>query len=100
MSYSREQHVARIKRLAVRRAALIARLGGVCEICKSTERLEFDHHPGPCEWGDSRKRPSRWQRMVLYEREADEGKLRLLCRSCNARDGAFVRNWKLAKSKI
>ena len=52
--------------------------------------LEFDHPHGR-DWTPAKK--NRWQRMVLYERDAAAGNLRLLCRSCNATDGNH-RRWR------
>ena len=74
-----------------RRAALIARLGGVCEdgFCFVTEGLEFDHFKGR-DWEP--RRLSRLQRIARYEADADAGLLRLLCRSHNSADGA-KRQW-------
>jgi len=83
------------QRAWLRRRALIARLGARCAGCDQTEQdlmaaLEFDHPHGR-DWTPAKK--NRWQRMVLYERDAAAGNLRLLCRSCNATDGNH-RRWR------
>lgn len=74
------------------RAVLVAEMGGACEICAATEALEFDH-AGPGARGWDPARCSRWTRVTRYRRDWEVGKLRLLCRSCNARDGA-ARRWE------
>ena len=67
-----------------RRLALIDQLGGKCVKCKTQKRLELDHINGR-DWEPNKK--SRWTRIVIYEREAKEGKLQVLCRKCNAKKG-------------
>lgn len=72
------------------RRALIRSLGGRCvsETCSveggetDISRLEIDHVNGTER--DLAKLSSN-RRVALYRREAKEGKLRVLCRSCNAR---------------
>lgn len=76
-----------------RRAALIERLGGKCVLCGTTDRLEFDHIHGATWKLDSFN--SR-DRMKMYEQDADAGLLRILCRSCNAKDG---RNKRFGKGR-
>ena len=75
-----------------KRAALIHFLGGKCIKCGSQEKLEFDHPDGR-DWICRSK--NRWQRMILYWRDARAGKVRLLCRGCNGKDGAY-RRWAYA----
>lgn len=75
----------RAKRSAARsREKLISDLGGCCKECGSTERLEFDHLV-PRTW--DRNKLNAHSRIAMYKREAAEGKIQLLCRSCNARKG-------------
>ena len=71
------------------RARLLAWLGGRCERCGETEpsKLSFDHPFG---------RNYNLQRLSPYDRyrwiyvwEADMGALRILCRTCNSRDGGY-----------
>lgn len=78
------------------RVRLILELGGRCAVCAATfddapkkvrprsRFLELDH-PGGRDWDVRRK--SQWGRMAIYRREAAAGKLRVLCKTCNARDG-------------
>jgi hypothetical protein len=71
--------------VANRRAALVTQLGGRCQICGTTMNLEFHHPTGrPYE----PRRMGRHNRIAAYYRDAAAGNLGLLCRSCNARDGA------------
>ena len=69
-----------------RRRKLLRALGGKCYArgCRITRRLEFDHIRRRT-WVAREK--SRWQRMVLYEREAAKGWIRVACRHHNARRG-------------
>lgn len=62
----------------------MARLGGKCVDCGTTNRLEFDHIHGKDY--DPRKM-NRWTRMKRIEDEADQGLIELRCRSCNAKRG-------------
>lgn len=67
------------------RAAWVAKLGGKCAHCGSTEELEFDHET-PRDWDPAKT--SRWQRLRNYIKDIKAGKIKqLLCRSCNARKG-------------
>ncbi len=89
-NYSRERQ-QRLRRYHREREALILRLGGKCALCPCVDfgRIEFDHpngRPYPLE------KLSRLSRLRLYHREADQGTVRLLCRSCNAQDGGGRRN--------
>lgn len=85
LRYPRERR-QRARRYHTERKELIQRLGGKCSVCPCADfsKLEFDHPNG---------RPydvaklSRLSRLRRYRKEADEGKVRVLCRSCNARDG-------------
>lgn len=89
-NYARERK-QRLFRYHREREQLIIRLGGKCALCPCKEfaRLEFDHPNG---------RPyaletlSRLSRLRLYRKEADQGTVRLLCRTCNAQDGGGKRN--------
>lgn len=67
------------------RAELIEQLGGKCVQCGATERLEFDHLE-PRTW--LAENHNLWTRMAKYRREAAEGKIQLLCKSCNCRKGS------------
>jgi 5-methylcytosine-specific restriction endonuclease McrA len=78
-----------VKTARQRRAFLMQQMGGRCAFCGSSEFLEFDHMV-PRRWVAAAK--SRWQRQREYERDDALGELRLLCRSCNGRDGA-LRRW-------
>lgn len=77
------KHEARIRSYRRKRAELINSLGGRCEICRTTEKLEFDHINDDRDW-EARK-VSRWVRIARYAREEDQGRIQLLCRSCNAK---------------
>lgn len=70
----------RARNVAKRRAKLIAKLGGKCEVCGHTSSLEF-HHITERTW--IARKTSRWRRMVLYEREALNGEIVLACKWCN-----------------
>lgn len=70
------------------RHLLILVLGGKCEKCGGTllEVLEIDHVDG-CTW--SRRAVPSHLRVERYWQEYREGvRLRVLCRRCNAQDGA------------
>lgn|SRR5574339_16971 len=75
-----------IKKLSAyrRRLTLIDTLGGKCAHCGTRKNLEIDHIHGR-DWDPAKK--SRWSRIVIYEREAKEGKLQVLCRKCNKKKG-------------
>lgn len=66
--------------------ALIDHLGGKCVECGEVERarLEIDHIHGRT-WDVKAK--SRWSRVARYWREAAEGLLQILCKSCNSSKG-------------
>lgn len=67
-------------------AELIEMLGGKCVACQTTERLEIDHIEGR-DWDPSSL--SQNQRAAKYRAEYESGvKMQVLCRSCNASDGA------------
>ena len=72
-----------------RRQALIRQLGGKCARCGAEDNLEFDHPRGR-PWNMGSK--NQMSRMTQYQRDADAGNLQLLCKPCNARDGA-ARRW-------
>jgi len=87
LGWSRSDVGKRTKRSVRRlRSALLAKLGGRCAKCGAVERLEFDHHPEACTWEP--QKVSQWIRIARYRREAAKGQLRVLCRSCNAKDGS------------
>lgn len=61
-------------------------LGGQCQECGDTDlsTLEFDHLQ-PRDW---EPRKVEWSaRISRYRREIAEGKIQLLCKSCNSRKG-------------
>lgn len=64
------------------KAELIERLGGKCELCPCADpdALEFDHIDGR-DWTVNRLSYS--ARLAKYQREAEDGLLRLLCGPCN-----------------
>jgi len=68
------------------RFRLVVELGGVCAYCgDSGIPLEIDHPDGRT-W--RARETSQLQRVKLYRRELESGvRLRVLCRSCNARTG-------------
>lgn len=89
MATSRNTITARERAYRERRQ-LIELMGGSCTACGDDEdasgfSMEFDH-PNGRDWTPRRK--NRWVRMALYRRDWLAGNLRLLCRRCNARDGA------------
>jgi hypothetical protein len=67
-----------------RRRALIQALGGCCELCGSSHKLQF-HHTGPRTWVARRK--SRWMRIILYWRDYQAGIIQLLCSQCHIKEG-------------
>lgn len=64
------------------RKLLIERLGGKCIGCGETnaKKLEFNHPYGR-DYDPSKL--SRWERIRHYRRDADAGRLNLLCSACN-----------------
>lgn len=62
------------------RSALIESLGGKCAKCGATEALEFDH-PWRRTWVARNVYCA--QRLRIYQQEAAQGLLRLLCSKCN-----------------
>jgi 5-methylcytosine-specific restriction endonuclease McrA len=63
------------------RIKLIEEMGGKCVVCGTKKKLEF-HHKEPRDWNPSGT--ARWVRLARYRREADQGKVELRCRHCNA----------------
>jgi hypothetical protein len=59
-------------------------MGGECEECGDKDDLHF-HHPKGRDWAPASK--NLLQRMKLYLRDYIDGRLMLLCRSCNCSDG-------------
>lgn len=80
-SYRREYYRAYYRR---RHAELIAFLGGVCVQCGATENLQVDHIDSRT-W-DIRK-CNRHTRIARYWREAMQGLVQVLCKSCNSSKG-------------
>ena len=70
------------------RLEIIEKLGGKCAECgtkgSKKNKLELDHIHGR-DWQPKKK--SRWMRLVIYRREAAEGKLQVLCSKCNKKKG-------------
>ena len=66
------------------RQFMMQALGNKCDDCGTDEWLEFDHWNGR-NW--SMRAKSQWARTRILMEEFQKGLLRLLCRSCNARDG-------------
>lgn len=62
------------------RDKLIEDMGGKCEICGSTVKLEVDHKDGR-DW-DLHK-PNRLTRIRRYRKEWEQRLVRLLCKKCN-----------------
>lgn len=69
------------------RLALVYQLGGECAWCGSKDCLHIDHIERRL-WNIRKVDPS--MRVSIYRREALEGKLQVLCLSCNVakRNGA------------
>jgi uncharacterized protein len=68
------------------RNELVQKLGGKCVLCSATDGLEIDHVHGR-DWDPATL--SKQQRADRYRSEHDDGVyLQVLCRSCNASDGA------------
>lgn len=75
-----------------RRQQLIELLGGCCQHCGRTRKLEIEHIDG-CTWADRRSKLSPPQRVTIYWREYENGTpLTVLCRRCNARKGTQTRD--------
>jgi hypothetical protein len=88
MKRVRDYHAEWIRtkaKLLIRRNFLIIKLGSKCRNCDTTEEIEIDH-PNGKDWEAKALSPQ--MRMAKYEQEYEEGKLSLLCRSCNGKDGA------------
>ena len=68
------------------RRKLIRDLGGKCVECGTKTRLEVDHINGR-DW--TPRNVSSDTRVRRYIKEADEGKLQVLCKSCNSSKGNY-----------
>lgn len=66
------------------RQKLVEDLGGKCEECGETSRLQIDHIYKPI-WMP--RRVGSDMRLIIYRREAKLGLVRLLCVRCNRRKG-------------
>lgn len=64
--------------------SLIAQLGGRCAQCGAADNLTFDHIHGRT-WSVRSVHASK--RLRIYQREADQGLIQLLCLSCNSKKG-------------
>lgn len=82
----RREHRARVMMYRRRRIALLEKLGAKCDLCPETDisKLQFDHL-NPREW--VARKVCRWTRIKLYEREAEQGLIRILCGHCNKLKG-------------
>lgn len=67
-----------------RRDALLDRLGPVCVLCGCVQRnqLEFDHIDQSTRTWNVRH-TNMLQRIRMYERDVDQGLIRVLCGPCN-----------------
>ena len=63
---------------------LIIELGGVCVKCGAVSALTIDHIDG-CDYYHEKLEWS--YRVSVYRREAKEGKLQVLCETCNQKKG-------------
>jgi len=79
------------KKLEFRRQIIITKLGGTClnpdnnPNCTPTENLELHHLEGK-DWDPRAMSPQ--MRMKQYEQDFKLGRLGVLCKSCNSKDGA------------
>lgn len=85
LPFRRETAADRASRAKKLRDQLITEMGGKCEECGRTKKLEF-HHKFKRQW--TARKTSRWQRMAHYRREFERGVLRLLCSKCNKLAGS------------
>ena len=86
------------ERATRKRQALIEKLGGKCAWCEATEDLEIDHIHGR-DW--TPREVSSDTRALIYEQEAEDGLLQVLCKSCNSSKGDhdFPRNAKKGENR-
>jgi len=75
-----------------RREKLLMEMGGKCAECGETDltKLEFDHKNGDRDY-ECNKLSAR-QRLRLYAEEYKEGRIQLLCRSCNGFRNQYYHN--------
>lgn len=76
--------LARRRHFDRKRAELVAMLGGKCAECGSIKELTFDHIHGRT-WDI--KAVHATKRLRIYTQEAKDGKLQLLCLTCNSAKG-------------
>ncbi len=81
MSRARQKNNWMYSRAREMRRDLIAKLGGKCADCGTKHDLVFDHIYGK-DWQANKL--NRYHRMLIYVREEKEGKIQLLCKSCNS----------------
>ena len=88
--YETNQDVARRTRARVvrLRAQLIARLGGTCSDCGTTDDLSFDHPYGR-DWIMNKK--SQLGRLLIIRQEIADGRVELRCMACNRGRGGSRR---------
>lgn len=79
-----------------KKEALIERLGGKCQKCGTTENLQFDHIHGR---DYNPNKLSYKHRLTVYEREAAEGKLQLLCEAHNLKARVRFENGRFARTE-
>ena len=91
---SKQQRAAQ---LLASRSELICVLGGCCVLCLRIDELEFDHPKGRA-WHP--REHNQLQRMRLYWRDHAADNLRLLCSSCNGRDGALRAKWYAEQRRL
>ena len=77
-------------KIEVRRGFLIIKMGGKCRKCGSIENLELDHPEGKT-WEAMAFSPQ--MRMKQYEIDYENGKLSLLCKACNTKDGSLNKGY-------
>lgn len=87
------RHEIRLRSYRKLKAELVAQLGGCCNQCGAEEgnlddqgrviHLCFDHIHNDRTW--KVRKLNRWTRIARYRREAAQGRIQLLCDSCNVR---------------
>lgn len=85
---NRAGQLAKIEAIQRRRKILIKALGGRCQHCGSTEFLTLDHKEEQGrDWDVKPSEIGRMKRLKLYEEDFLNDKLRVLCSTCNSKDG-------------
>lgn len=78
-----------------RRNAMFRVLGGQCFLCGTDRKLSFDHR-----FGSPRNGHKRTENFAQLFCDLARGELRLLCRSCNSRQGAYRTNRTFDKINV